>query len=614
MATAKARITLQDFQVLWALFALLFTIGAPWTSNRRIKLARLITWVCGIQLVSAWGSVVLLLLEAWFQSQPVGISVWYRVFFAIAALWQSDRLFDDGSRAWNPYLWSWIIGSVHETMQIVIRFLAKQPFDTWSTLELVFDFWNCSVFILLAYIVICHSDGYEPVPQEPDEPTPATEGTKTETDFTPEYIKRTPQEEIRELGGLWPWIMKFGIFWPVIWPVGHFWTQVCFVLTVILIAARKMMQIYSTYLLALFIDKFRDATTWNDIYPSFLWWAISDSIQTNFGLKFLTDWLWMHVQTYRQRKLKIMLYAKVMDLSSVYHNLNDPNDTLNTIDRGDNIDEILDSLIITTAPSIITACVAIYAIVRMCGPFMILVLMVGVSLFSISIRRSTIYISTSYSKLFVAGDEHRRQRQDTISGWRTVENYNMIQSEVRVTRAKVNVLTAENCNFRYKWFRQNSLNDIVVILTSNIGVLSIAVGGMYGKNTGGNIAAYRGYWALIMQPLLSFRSDSHTLMQRLQDATRARRLLELVPERKGEKTLDFQRGKVEFKNINFFRGKRCIFRNLNLCIAPGTSVGIVGRTGEGKTTLLKLFTKQVLPSGGEVLIDDQNITHVSSFS
>lgn len=64
---------------------------------------------------------------------------------------------------------------------------------------------------------------------------------------------------------------------------------------------------------------------------------------------------------------------------------------------------------------------------------------------------------------------------------------------------------------------------------------------------------------------------------------------------------------VEVKNISFQRGQRPIFDDISLSIPKGKVTAIMGPSGIGKTTLLKLIAGQLLPTSGQVLFDGIDI-------
>ncbi len=65
---------------------------------------------------------------------------------------------------------------------------------------------------------------------------------------------------------------------------------------------------------------------------------------------------------------------------------------------------------------------------------------------------------------------------------------------------------------------------------------------------------------------------------------------------------------IEVRDLDFSRGARPIFRNLNLTIQRGDVTAIMGPSGTGKTTLLQLITRQLTPDRGQVLVDGVDIS------
>ncbi len=68
---------------------------------------------------------------------------------------------------------------------------------------------------------------------------------------------------------------------------------------------------------------------------------------------------------------------------------------------------------------------------------------------------------------------------------------------------------------------------------------------------------------------------------------------------------------IEIKNLSFRRGSRLIFDDISLTIPRGKITGIMGPSGTGKTTLLKLIGGQLRPDSGEIWMDGQNVHALS---
>ena len=85
----------------------------------------------------------------------------------------------------------------------------------------------------------------------------------------------------------------------------------------------------------------------------------------------------------------------------------------------------------------------------------------------------------------------------------------------------------------------------------------------------------------------------------------------------GEKVFEKKniKGKIEFKKVSFgYADRPLLFKNLNLSFAAGSTIGIVGATGSGKTTLIRLLLRFYNPSSGKICIDDEDIMDHSTKS
>jgi len=64
---------------------------------------------------------------------------------------------------------------------------------------------------------------------------------------------------------------------------------------------------------------------------------------------------------------------------------------------------------------------------------------------------------------------------------------------------------------------------------------------------------------------------------------------------------------IDIKQLSFSRGERAIYRNVDIQIPRGKITAIMGPSGTGKTTLLKIIGGQLKPDAGSVLIDGQDV-------
>ena len=87
-----------------------------------------------------------------------------------------------------------------------------------------------------------------------------------------------------------------------------------------------------------------------------------------------------------------------------------------------------------------------------------------------------------------------------------------------------------------------------------------------------------------------------------------------VKDRGGVQDLPSIHGKIEFRNLTFRYpdGEYDVLKNVSFTIEPGESVGIVGKTGSGKTTIVDLLLRTYNVPDGTLFIDDHDVNTVPS--
>ncbi|HSW05382.1 ABC transporter ATP-binding protein [Aquabacterium sp.] len=90
---------------------------------------------------------------------------------------------------------------------------------------------------------------------------------------------------------------------------------------------------------------------------------------------------------------------------------------------------------------------------------------------------------------------------------------------------------------------------------------------------------------------------------------------QLVVDAPDAKALKVSRGEIRFENVNFsYGGDRPVIQQLNLHIRPGEKIGLVGRSGAGKSTVVNLILRFHNIESGRLLVDGQDIAHVTQDS
>ena len=107
----------------------------------------------------------------------------------------------------------------------------------------------------------------------------------------------------------------------------------------------------------------------------------------------------------------------------------------------------------------------------------------------------------------------------------------------------------------------------------------------------------------------------------VQDGMRSIAVARGMPDREGSRDLRLTAGAIRFEHIVFDYGRERetgdrggVLRGLDLAVAPGERVGLIGRSGAGKSTLVNLLLRFHEPDGGRILIDGTDIATVTQES
>ena len=129
--------------------------------------------------------------------------------------------------------------------------------------------------------------------------------------------------------------------------------------------------------------------------------------------------------------------------------------------------------------------------------------------------------------------------------------------------------------------------------------------------TVGDIQAFIQYVRSFTQPIAQLANISNVLQQTAAAAERVFEFLnetEEVPETENAIAPSRVRGEVEFRNVQFgYDPEKLVIKNFSARVKPGQKIAIVGPTGAGKTTVVKLLMRFYDVNSGAILVDGQNI-------
>ncbi len=174
-----------------------------------------------------------------------------------------------------------------------------------------------------------------------------------------------------------------------------------------------------------------------------------------------------------------------------------------------------------------------------------------------------------------------------------------------------------NTLYKSAWKSQFLSGMIMPIMNfvSNLGYVGVCVlgGWLAVKKTieVGDIQAFIQYVRSFTQPITQIANISNILQQTAASAKRVFEFLEeeeAVPETCNPVKVENIEGCIEFKNVHFgYNSDKVIINDFSAKIEPGEKVAIVGPTGAGKTTMVKLLMRFYDINSGAILVDGHDI-------
>lgn len=184
-------------------------------------------------------------------------------------------------------------------------------------------------------------------------------------------------------------------------------------------------------------------------------------------------------------------------------------------------------------------------------------------------------------------------------------------------KATEEFIKANNVLYRSAW-RSQFLSGLIYPVTNfigNVGYVAVAILGGYltiqGKIAVGDIQSFIQYNKQFVQPITQIAQISGTLQAMIAAAERVFEFLEEPEEietAKGNINVDNVKGNVVFDHVNFgYDPEKTIINDFCANIKDGQKIAIVGPTGAGKTTMVKLLMRFYDTNSGSILIDGHNI-------
>ena len=332
-------------------------------------------------------------------------------------------------------------------------------------------------------------------------------------------------------------------------------------------------------------------------------------LSTLFG--FVQGWLMTGVTQkvcYRMRKdisEKIdrmpMAYFESRTYGEVLSRITNDVDTL-----GQSLNQSI-TQIITSVATMVGVLVMMLRISPLMTLIAVVILPISVTLISLVVKKSQKYFKQQQEYL----GHINGQVEETYAGHTVIQAYNKEKDMVQQFQETNDTL------YHSAWKSQflSGLMQPIMMFVGNLGYAAVALSGgllaIRGTITIGDIQAFIQYVKNFTQPM---QQIAQVLNQVQSMAAASERVFEFLEEAEEVQTAEHPlelanvEGNVDFQHVSFgYQPEQCVIHDFSAKVKSGQKIAIVGPTGAGKTTMVKLLMRFYDVSGGAILLDGHDV-------
>lgn len=360
--------------------------------------------------------------------------------------------------------------------------------------------------------------------------------------------------------------------------------------------------------------------------------VISEAVNTLHWNKLI------RVESEISNRLMCALYDKALTLSADYHDAKRPMDTYVTIvNGGPRFGRFVMSILFDKTTALVDLLVAVAAFWRLFGAHLALAMAAIAAIYIWAAHQLTPTRSADFATVLRLRREQDRMGGDALRNWHTVTAFNNVTHEqarfrdaAGRTLAFRRGLSSSRALVSWKKNVVLALGFLVLSLMTTVRIKSKGKDDSNGRGQGvGDYVMLLQYWNDLAFPIQNFVSWASWFDEFFVESDKMIEILEAQPtirDKIGAPEFKLVNGDIEFDQVGFSyqhedssengkEGKKisertAAVKNVSFKVPGGTTVAIVGETGGGKSTLLRLLCRLYDVDAGSIRVDGQDIRDI----
>jgi ABC-type transport system involved in Fe-S cluster assembly fused permease/ATPase subunit len=417
--------------------------------------------------------------------------------------------------------------------------------------------------------------------------------------------------------------------WPYIWPGDRVDLKMRVVWSMVLLLIAKLATLSVPFTFKWAIDALTGADTAPVQSSNWALWLIASPLimTLSYGavrvlMAALTQWrdgIFAKVAMHAVRKLAYRTFVHMHELSLRFHLERKTGGLTRVLERGRlGIEVIVRMVILQLVPTIVEVALIMGVLLWQFDWRYVLATMITVVVYMYYTYVATEWRIEIRRRMNESDTEANTKAIDSLLNYETVKYFSAEQREAtrydrsmeRYERASVKTYTSLAL--------LNTGQAIIFTAGLTATMLMCAIGVRSGKNTVGDFVMVNAMMIQLYQPLNFMGMVYREIKQAIIDIEKMFGVLSRNPEVKdipGARPLIVTTGSIRFDDVRFsYDPERQILKGLSFEVPAGKTVAIVGPSGAGKSTISRLLFRLYDVSGGQILIDGQDIRNVTQAS
>ncbi|EWC46935.1 hypothetical protein DRE_03697 [Drechslerella stenobrocha 248] len=442
-------------------------------------------------------------------------------------------------------------------------------------------------------------------------------GSFFDTESDDERTKKTKAKlhtKWQESGNWWNYAKSFSVFWPMIWPSNNKKLKSYMFLISLILIGQSALNLLVPRQFGLVTDSFLDGSA-SSPWAQVSLFIVFKLLQSNAGLFALKDYLWVPIEQYSYRMITTSAYNHILSLSYDFHCDKRSGELFASISNARSINLFIDMMLFRFIPMLVDLFIAFVYLYCLFGPYMALLVAFVTISFLWSTSKMANYNQCIRRDFIKASRKEGDTMWETVSNWQNISYFNNLEYEQNKYMGAV----VDYQKLERKWIWGTSSLKVLQSLIFTVGLLGASYLAVYAimekTQPVGSFVTLLLYWTQLSGPLAFFADFFRRLNTSMIDAERVLEILSLKPtvtDRRNAPKLDVKDGEVAFDTVHFdYDERKPALRGISFRAKPGQTVAVVGETGAGKSTILRLLFRFYDVKKGAIKIDGQDVRDVT---